>query len=79
MKPTDVLILKEIQEIQRRQAAQHIEFTDRFDSIEEQLDEILKEVEGSPLENRYVSPELEQAIKKVALRAASIDSKVSDL
>jgi hypothetical protein len=79
MKPTDVLILKEIQEIQRRQAAQHIEFTDRFDQIEDQLDEILKEVEDSPIENRHISPELEEAIKKVAARATSIDQKVSDL
>jgi hypothetical protein len=79
MKPADILILKEIQEINRRLLAHQIETTDRFDAIDDQLDEILDEVEGKPLENRFVSPELEEAIKKVALRATSIDQKVSDL
>lgn len=80
MKPSDVLILKEIQEVNRRLLAQHIENTERFDQIDEQLEEILDEVENKPIpENRYISPELEQAIKKAALHATSIDSKVSDL
>ena len=79
MKPADVLILNEIHEINRRLAAQQVENTKRFDAIDEQLEEILKEVKRQPIENRYVSPELEAEIKKAALRAISIDSKVSDL
>jgi hypothetical protein len=79
MRPSDVLILSEVQKINRRLIAMQAEHDARFDQLDEQLDEILKEVEGKPIENRYVSPELEEAIKKVALRATSIDQKVSDL
>jgi hypothetical protein len=79
MKPTDVLILREIQEIQRRQVAQQIENTQRFDQIDEQLEEILRELEREPIETRYVSPELERAIKENARRARGIDQQVSDL
>lgn len=76
MKPTDILILREIQEVQRRLLAQHIENTERFDQIDEQLDVIMEEVEQSPVENRYVSPELETAIRRVSVLASSIDRKV---
>ena len=79
MKPSDILILNEIHEINRRLAAQQVENTNRFDAIDEQLEEILKEVKRQPIENRYVSPELEAEIREASLRAVHIDRKVSDL
>lgn len=79
MKPSDILILNEIHEINRRLAAQQVENTNRFDSIDDQLEEILKEVKRQPIENRYVSPELEAEIREASLRVVNIDRKVSDL
>jgi hypothetical protein len=79
MKPTDVLILSEVQKINRRLIAMQSEHDARFDQIDEQLDAILKEVEESPVKNRHISPELERAIKEAALHARRIDEKVSDL
>ena len=79
MRPSDVLVLNEIQEINRRLAAQQVENTKRFDDIDEQLEEILDELDKQSIKNRYVTPELEAEIEKASLRATSIDRKVSDL
>jgi hypothetical protein len=63
MKTADWFILKEIQQIQTMLVVQN-----------EKLDKI---IEGLALQ-AYVTPELETAINRVSVLAASIDRKVPD-
>lgn len=66
MNIADLLIFKEIGDIEKLLVAQQVAINERFDRLEKLI------VQGS----NYVKPELEQAVKKVAAMAAIIDNKV---
>lgn len=66
MRISDLLIFKEIQDVERLLVAQSAAINERFDKLERLLIQ----------ENAWIKPELEQAVRKVAVRAAGIDNKV---
>ena len=66
MRISDLLIFKEIQDVERLLVTQTAAINDRFDKLERLLVQ----------ENAWIKPELEQAVRKVVARAAGIDNKV---
>jgi hypothetical protein len=74
MRAVDTLILKEINQIDKLIILLQNSINQSFEDVHRQLLLILKRMEDA--EEDYVSPELEQAIKTVALRARSIDEQV---
>ena len=68
VKPGDWLILKELEKIEKMIVAQQVQTNDKLDKI---LALLL-------VQAKYVSPELEQAIKATSVHAKSIDEKVPD-
>ena len=73
MKPSDAAVLKRLDDIENILHTHSAAAKRRFDSIDRQLDALILDKE------KYVSPELETAVKGVSLRALSIDQKVSDV
>lgn len=66
---SDIYFYKKLEEIQAILVAHDLRINERLDRIEK----LIKVDEA-----RYVSVALEQAVRKVALRAIAIDQKVSD-
>lgn len=75
--------LKEIEQLQKAIVAQNTRIDDTLETVKKESALALKKIKD--LEDAsggggvaFVSPELEQAIKVVAVRSKSIDEKVSD-
>ena len=69
MKSADWLILKEIEKLETLIIAQQVQTNKKLDHM---LTLLLQELD------RYVTPDLEEAIRTVSVRATSIDQKVPD-
>ena len=68
MKPSDWLILKELEKLEKMIVAQQVQTNDKLDKI---LALLLQQ-------DKYVSPRLESAIRMTGTHASRIDEKVPD-
>jgi hypothetical protein len=71
--------LKEIETLQRAIVLQQSKADENLEKLQKQSAIVLAKINELCFSlGFYVSPELEQAVKEVSLRAASIDEKVQD-